>query len=1015
MARFSSFRTGGVHVVWLKTLAAASLFFLAAPNVRAGMFEKVTVSTFDSFRTSAYPCVDRLADGRLLCVFSAMGEASGNKMVVAGCFSEDHGRTWGKPRILIDTPDHFDYDPAIIVAGDRVIVTSTTCPADHHNLITTSITLAVRSDDNGATWSKPYKIDMGHRYTSGKVNNGVVLRDGSVLFGYTWEAQLDKVESIPTEGDMIERSGVMISTDQGLTWKQGGDSIDDSLKDPARKTAIAGTCEPAIAECSDGSVYMLMRTGVDHLYEARSTDGGKNWSKPVKSALTGHNAPAALCRFKDRREGILAIWNNSPEVRWPLCVAASFDDAKTWTVPRVVANTPGFQCSYPGCIQAADGTLILVWQQDSKQGREILSARIDEAWLLDEPRTDAAIRGTALLPARTEIRGPLRVSLGDARVVMRGPMFPRAAGFSDRTVIINADKAEEGGVSTSVISEDHGQHWRPFSKGLTEGAGANATELDDGSAVALAWDTKPRDGEPGAWATTRWISRDHGRTAEGPLTDGTLSLPPDQFSDKQPQWFHGNIIRLASGDLIAAMQGREDDPHKSFRSFVSRSADGGKTWQFLSLVAAVDTIDDPHGLTRTGWRQHGPCEPAILELDDGRLLCVMRLINDDARPLLDDAAASFHDLTSTISGDGIYPTVLKLPADRYVGPAAAATPLIASFSSDAGRTWSRARPISPARGCFPRLQRLGNVIALSYGALSYPRWGNAITFSHDGGATWTEEIIVAPTLTTGYTDLVKLGEDRLLYVFDATPPQPWANHPAHWIGVTDIQVTREAVPSPDDAQLNVSAAAMPRPDESWVKRHHAISARARQGQVDIVFLGDSITHRWDSAGKTVWEQFYGPRNALNAGIDGDGTQTVLWRIQNGNLDGIQPRVAVLMIGTNNSTDPRQSPPDIADAIGAIVRELRMRLPGTRVLLLSIFPRGQSVTPERERGAEASRLAASLADDLHVFSLDIGDAFLNPDGTISAEIMPDYLHLSEAGYLRWARAMEPTLARLLDAE
>ena len=142
---------------------------------------------------------------------------------------------------------------------------------------------------------------------------------------------------------------------------------------------------------------------------------------------------------------------------------------------------------------------------------------------------------------------------------------------------------------------------------------------------------------------------------------------------------------------------------------------------------------------------------------------------------------------------------------------------------------------------------------------------------------------------------------------------------------------------------------------------------------------------------------------------------MLWRIQNGNLDGIDPKVAVLMIGTNNSTDPNQSPADIAEGIRMIVREIRRRLPKTKILLLAIFPRGQHSTPERERGAETSRLAATLAEGRWIHFLDIGSSLREADGTIQAEIMPDFLHLSARGYAAWAQAMAPTLTSLLQPD
>jgi hypothetical protein len=129
---------------------------------------------------------------------------------------------------------------------------------------------------------------------------------------------------------------------------------------------------------------MLVRTGADHLYEARSSDGGKTWTGVAPSSLKGSNAPAALCKFQvgDRR-GILCVWDNAIE-RFPLCAAASFDGGKTWSNPKDIAGpTNGQQASYPNCDQAADGTLTAVWQQPIANGRwDVRCARFTLDWLI---------------------------------------------------------------------------------------------------------------------------------------------------------------------------------------------------------------------------------------------------------------------------------------------------------------------------------------------------------------------------------------------------------------------------------------------------------------------------------------------------------------------------------------------------------------------------------------------------------------------------------------------------------
>jgi lysophospholipase L1-like esterase len=198
-------------------------------------------------------------------------------------------------------------------------------------------------------------------------------------------------------------------------------------------------------------------------------------------------------------------------------------------------------------------------------------------------------------------------------------------------------------------------------------------------------------------------------------------------------------------------------------------------------------------------------------------------------------------------------------------------------------------------------------------------------------------------------------------------------------------------------------------DGSWLELHHRFVERAKEGHVDLLFLGDSITQGWND--NDIWKRFYAPRNAANFGIGGDRTQHVLWRIKNGELDGIKPKVAVLMIGTNNAGS--DTPAEIAHGITAIIQELRRKLPETQILLLAVFPRSQQPDSLRDRLKSVNEKVASLDDGAHVKFLDIGKAFLEDDGTITKEVMPDYLHLSPLGYRRWADAMEPTLWSMLD--
>jgi len=199
-------------------------------------------------------------------------------------------------------------------------------------------------------------------------------------------------------------------------------------------------------------------------------------------------------------------------------------------------------------------------------------------------------------------------------------------------------------------------------------------------------------------------------------------------------------------------------------------------------------------------------------------------------------------------------------------------------------------------------------------------------------------------------------------------------------------------------------------EEWWAKRHQEVNARVQKGNVDLIFIGDSITQGWEGDGKEVWDRYYAPRNAVDLGFSGDRTQHVLWRLDNGNIDGISPKAAVLMIGTNNFEE--NSAEEIGAGIAAIIEELRAKLPNTKVLVLAVFPRGEKPSEVRDKLTKASSIAAAKADGAMVHFLDIGPRFLEADGAISKEIMPDFLHLTRKGYTIWAEAVEPKLAELL---
>jgi beta-glucosidase len=201
----------------------------------------------------------------------------------------------------------------------------------------------------------------------------------------------------------------------------------------------------------------------------------------------------------------------------------------------------------------------------------------------------------------------------------------------------------------------------------------------------------------------------------------------------------------------------------------------------------------------------------------------------------------------------------------------------------------------------------------------------------------------------------------------------------------------------------------------WMPRHQEkLDELKTRGQIDLLMIGDSITHGWENgAARKIWDRYYGQRNALNLGFSGDRTEQVLWRFQNGEIDGISPKLAIVMIGTNNAGHRREDPQQTAAGVQAIVERLAARLPHTKVLLLAIFPRGADSSDDlRKLNDATNKIIAGYADDRRVFYLDIGAAFLEDGGVLPKSIMPDLLHPNEKGYALWAEAMEPKVKELM---
>jgi len=259
-------------------------------------------------------------------------------------------------------------------------------------------------------------------------------------------------------------------------------------------------------------------------------------------------------------------------------------------------------------------------------------------------------------------------------------------------------------------------------------------------------------------------------------------------------------------------------------------------------------------------------------------------------------------------------------------------------------------------------------------------------------------------------------EDDYLQVFhlpgDDQGIAYWTNQLA--AGMSNENVLTSLVDSNEyfESRTGQPITTVPIPSSSfswWQSYEDQINARAQQGNVDLLFVGDSQVTGWNLAGygQSVFQQFYGSSNAMAAGIPGDSTQGVLWTLLHSQLSNLHPKLTVVEVGTNNLS-VGNSPADIAAGNEAIVQTLQEEFPETKILLMGILPRGESANdPMRSEVAATNQLVQALADGQNVYYVDLSPSLLDANGAfLPGVIQSDFAHLTPAGYEIWAQSIEP---------
>jgi beta-glucosidase len=204
---------------------------------------------------------------------------------------------------------------------------------------------------------------------------------------------------------------------------------------------------------------------------------------------------------------------------------------------------------------------------------------------------------------------------------------------------------------------------------------------------------------------------------------------------------------------------------------------------------------------------------------------------------------------------------------------------------------------------------------------------------------------------------------------------------------------------------------------AFIKHHENRKKWVSEKPVDLLMIGDSIIFEYDRSARAIWDEYYGKRNAVNIASSGDATGHMLWHIQDGGLDGMKdrnPKVVVLLLGTNNRGEPENKGNDTALGILALLKEIHGRLPQSKIVLMALLPRGWTADDKgRIRNNEVNAIIKEYADEKTVYWLDVGHVFLDKDGNLSRELIKDGVHPSTPkGYRALSEAMEPAIKELM---
>jgi lysophospholipase L1-like esterase len=441
-------------------------------------------------------------------------------------------------------------------------------------------------------------------------------------------------------------------------------------------------------------------------------------------------------------------------------------------------------------------------------------------------------------------------------------------------------------------------------------------------------------------------------------------------------------------------------PDQTGQLVLSHSDDEGLTWSPPRSI--TPQVKQPE------WRICFQGPGCGLQLEDGTLVLPAQFREAGGTPRAFLLLSQDHGATWTASSPAIPQARPTTEAQAAELPGGFLLFSMRDESRSGERAWCRFDPRTKAWGkpwfALPDPSCQASLLAHPGGSLLFCNPASAtarssltVRTSLDGGITWSSGRLLDPRASnSSCMSALKDGRIALLYEGDGG---------LHLARFWPEDANLAAVPQSRD-QTNART-------EWWLGRPGRKLQEAKEAQPDLLFLGDSLTQGWEDAGAKVWKLYYEHRNAANFGFEGDSTQHLLWRIERGALDGLSPKLIVLLIGAYNANHRDFTPDQIVGGVEAVLERIRQKCPSSRVLLLGLLPRDLLADSElRHKGEKVNALLPSLADGKRVFFLNINHVFLNPRGVLSHNLSPAPLQLTRQGYALWAEAIEPTVQAML---